>query len=157
MNHVLTALDSALQAFFAAAAIPGLDATQIVRNKESVDKELPVLICSSENAERKRARNWLVSGLVLLKSDPTTDANEDNQVATTTMEAAVLERLESFVPADDRPQALADAITAAGVANSVVAANEFAVTAFTIKSVSAGFDDDAIWTFSVDFTATVIA
>ncbi len=163
-SHVLRKTDNALKAFCDAAAIAGISAvaspafpSRVVREKETAGKELPVLICNSESAKRGRAKNWLVTGSLLLKTDPTTDENADNLATSDAQEDAVIEALEEHVPPDDRPQPLADAIQAAAVAAGVVAANEFLMTAFSIVNVSAGFDDDEVWTFSVDFTATVIA
>lgn len=159
-GHVLTATDTALKAFFAAAAIAALPAANIVRNKEMADKGLPVLICASDAAARGRAKNWSVTGSLILKTDIT---GEDGLVtaaqlaASTALETAVLDALEALIPDDDRPQPLADAITAAAIAAQVVLANDFMMTGFMITRVDAGFDEDEIWTFSVDFTATVIA
>jgi hypothetical protein len=158
--HVLRKTDNALKAFFIAAGITGLTAANICRTKETAGKSLPVLILNSETAARKRAKNWEVSGTLLLKTDPTTDAGADNLDASDAMEDAVIEALETLIPIDDRPQPLADAITAAAVASAdawALLANEFMMTACTIGNVSAGFDEDEIWTLSVDFKATVIA
>ena len=156
-NHVLTATDAALKAFFTAANISGLPAASIARSKESTGKTLPVLICNSETAVRKRAKNWEVTGSILLKTDPSTDENGDNLAASSIMEAAVLDALESNVDEVDDPHGLANAITAAGVADGSVIASEFLITAFFIKQVSAGWDEDEIFTFSVDYNANVIA
>jgi len=156
-NHVLSATEGALKSYFEAAGISGLDANNIVRTKESFGKTLPVLICSCENATRQRAKNWLVKGTLLLKSDPTTDTNYDNLDASTTMEANLVEAMETNIPIADQPQPLANAITAAGIAAGSVIVDQFLMTAFTINSLTTGFDDDSIWTFAVDFTATVIA
>jgi len=159
-RHVLRKTDNALKSFFVAAGIAGLTADNIVRTKESAGKTLPVLILNSETAARKRAKNWEVTGTLLLKTDPTDDNNEDNLEASDTMEDALVAALETIIPIDDRPQPLAEAITAAAIASPndwVVAADEFMLTVFTIVNVSAGFDEDEIWTLSVDFKATVIA
>lgn len=156
-SHVLRKTDNALKAFFVAANITGLTTDNIVRTKESSEKELPVLICGSEAAARNRSKNWLVTGSLLLKTDPTDAANESALDVSDAMEDAVVEALEALIPADDRPQPLADAITAAAVAAGTVAADDFMMTAFTLTNVSSGFDEDEIWTLSVDFTATVIA
>lgn len=159
-SHVLIATDKALKAFLEAADIADLDDDHIGRNKEIVDKEFPVLICGSESAERGRAKNWKVSGSLLLKTDITDEAGvvtDAQKEASDAMELAVLDALEDKIPGDDRPQPLADAITAAAIAAGVVASNEWMMTAFTPVRVSAGFDEDEVWTFSVDFTATVIA
>lgn len=156
-RHVLRKTDIALKAFFVAANIEGLTDANIVRTKESAGKTLPVLICNSENALRKRAFNWEVTGSLLLKTDPTDEENNSALEASDTLEDAVIAKMEALVPADDRPQPLANAITAAAVASGQVVGTEFAISAFTINRVSAGFDEDEIWTFAVDFTATVIA
>lgn len=157
-GHVLTATDAALKAFFDAAGISGL--SNVVRNKEMSDKGLPVLICASESGARGRARNWEVTGSLILKTDVT---DSDGLVtsgqldASTDLESAVLDALEDEVPTDDRPQPLADAITAAAVAAGVVLDSDFMMTSFRILRVNAGFDEDEIWTFSVDYSAIVIA
>ena len=157
MNHVLSATEGALKAYFEAAGISGLDASNIVRTKESSYKTLPVLICACETAERKQAKNWLVKGSLMLKTDPTSDTNDDRLAESTVLEASVVEALEAIVPRTDQPQPLADAITAAGIASGAVLVNEFMMTSFTINSLTSGFDDNEIWTFAVDFNATVIA
>lgn len=159
-RHALRKTDNALKSFFIAAAIAGLTKDNICRNKESAGKTLPVLILNSETAARKRARNWLVTGSLILKTDPTDDANDSALDASDTLEDAVIASLEAIVPDDDRPQPLGDAITAAAIASTeawAVEANEFMMTGFSITNISAGFDEDEIWTLSVDFTATVIA
>jgi hypothetical protein len=159
-GHVLTATDAANQAFYLAAGIEGLEEGHIVRNKEMSGKELPVLICASDTAVRKRAKNWEVTGSLILKSDITdADGNvtEAQLAASTAMETAVLDALEDLIPDDDRPQPLGDAITAAAVAAEAVEATRFMMTGFMINRVSVGFDEDEIWTFSVDYTAIVIA
>lgn len=156
IKHVLLATDSALKAFYDAEAIAGLT---VVRGKESSDKSLPILICSSNTAGRKRARNWEVTGSLELKTD-ITDA--DGKItgaakqASDDLEKAVLAAIEDLVPPDDRPQPVGDAITAAAIAGNVFTAQDFMMTGLMIQRVSAGFDEDEIWTFSVDFTATVI-
>lgn len=159
-GHVLTATDSAIKAFFDAAAITDLPAAQIVRNKEISEKSLPVLICATDSAARKRAFNWEVTGSLILKTDITDDDGMITAAAltaSTTMETAVLDALESITPTDDRPQPVADAITAAAVAAGVVLSTDFMMTGFMVNRVSAGFDEDEIWTFSVDYTASVVA
>lgn len=159
-RHVLRKTDNALKSFFIAAAIEGLTEENIVRTKESAGKELPVLILNSDTAARKRARNWEVTGTLLLKTDPTTEQNESNLDVSDTLEDAVVQKLEALIPEDDRPQPLADAITAAALASTAawkLESTEFMMTAFTIVNVSTGFDEDEIWTLSVDFKATVIA
>lgn len=155
-GHVLTATDGALQAFFIGSAIGGLEGS-IYRLKESADKFLPVLICASESAARKRAKNWLVTGSIILKMNLNKEDNTSNLTESTETETAVLNALEAFIPDDDRPQPLADAITYAGIAAGAVAADEFLMTAFTIGNVGQGYDEDGVWTFTVDFSATVIA
>jgi len=158
-GHVLTATDAALQTFFRGADIADLQDASIVRGKECVGKELPVLICACDKAERKRAKSWEVTGSIKLITDPTDvsgDVSETKLDETTTMEAAVLNTLEDYVPADDRPQPLAAAITAAMIASGLSTADTFLMTAFQIQRVSAGFDSDSVWVFQVDFLATVI-
>ena len=159
-GHVLTATDAALKAFFVAAAITDLPAANIVRNKEVSDKGLPILICATDTAERGRAKNWKVTGSLILKTDITDDdgvITAAQLAASTAMESALVDAMEILIPNDDRPQPLADGITAAAVTAAVVLAAEFMMTGFFITRISAGFDDDSIWTCSVDFTATVIA
>lgn len=159
MGHVLTAIDAALQAFFRAAEIADLPDTSIVRGKECVNKELPVLICACDRADRKRAKNWEVTGSIKLVTDPTNDAGEVSETkldASTVMETAVIDTLEGYVPSNDRPQPLAAAITAAMIASGLATADTFLMTAFSIQRVSAGFDDDSVWTLQVDFLAQVI-
>lgn len=159
-THVLTATDKALKAFFIAAAIDGLAAANIGRAKEVVDKTLPVLICHTHSALRKRAKNWEVSGTLTLKTD-ITDASgqvtDDQKLASDALELAVLEALETYIPGDDRPQPLAAAITSAAVAAEAVNSTEWLMTGILLRNVANGYDEEEIWTFSVDFTATVIA
>lgn len=155
-GHVLTATDSALKAFFDAAAI----IPSVVRNKEMADKGLPVLICASDAAVRGRAKNWSVTGSLILKTDITDETGQVTEAQltdSTDFETALVDALEAHIPDDDRPQPLADAITAAAVSAGTVLVTDFMMTGIIINRVDAGFDEDEIWTFSVDFTATVIA
>lgn len=156
-SHAIRKTDNALKAFFVAQSISGLTTDNVVRTKETTGKTLPLLICNTESAERQRSKNWKVTGSLLLKTDPSTDDNEDNLTISDALEDAVLETIETLVPADDRPQPVADAITAAAVAAGVVDSTEFMMTTFQISRIATGFDEDEIWTLSVDFTATVIA
>ncbi len=159
-SHVLIATDKALKAFFTAANLAGLAAANIGRAKEVVDKSFPVLICHAHSALRKRAKNWEISGLLTLKTDITDDTGQvtdAQKLASDALELALLEALESYIPEDDRPQPLAAAITSAAVAAEAVNANEWLMTGILLRNVATGFDEEEIWTFSVDFTATVIA
>jgi hypothetical protein len=158
--HVLRYTDIAWREFLISdAGISGLTSDQIVRTKESADKDLPILICNAENAVRKRAKNWEVTGSLLLKTACTDTDGQVTAAALTTsddLETALLEKIENVIPIDDRPQPLADAITAAAVV-SAIASTRFMMTACVINRVTSGFDEDELWTFSVDYTATVIA
>ena len=156
-RHAIRKTENALQSFFVAQSISGLTADNIVRTKETAGKSLPVLICNCDQAERQRSRNWKITGSLILKTDYSTDENEDGLDASDEMEDAVAQAIESLVPSDDRPQPVADAITSAAISAGSVASDEFMMTAFQLNRISSGFDDDEIWTFSVDFTATVIA
>ncbi len=158
--HVLIYTDAAWQALLRAANLTGLTADQIVTNKESADKELPILICAADAAVRGRAKNWQVTGSLMLKTDATDAAGQITAAAlaaSSATETAFLEAIETIVPIDDRPQPLGDALTAAGIAADKFAANTCMITGCMIGRCSAGFDEDGLWTFSVDFTATVIA
>ncbi len=159
-THVLVATDSALQAWLASLQIPELPIERIVRNKEASDKALPVLVCNSAQAERGRAHNWKITGSLELKTDI---SGADGQVSTEAkaasdaLELVLLDAMENITPTDDRPQLLGDAITAAAIAAGAVASNEFMMVDCYIQRISAGFAEDTLWTFSVDFAATVVA
>ena len=157
-NHwnPLKAVDQSLKAFFDAAAITGLAA--VVRGKETSDKDtFPILICASESASRLRHKNWQVSGSLILKTNLTVAAGSEaaTLVESDEIEADVLDLLESPVPDNDLPQPLAAAIQAAAVAAAVADADKFLIVDFMVKTLSAGFDDDGNWTFTVDYTAIV--
>jgi len=159
-NHwnPLRAVDQALQAYLQSLSIPNLDSGSILRLKEVPDKTaLPVCICAAENATRGRHKNWLVTGSIVLKTDLATDpGNESTQIADSDeLEADILDAFESEIPDNDQPQPLAAAIQAAAVAATVVDADKLLIVDFMLKGITAGFDDDGGWTWTVDFGATV--
>ena len=159
-GHLLTSCDAALQAFYRSKNITGLPNANIVRNKESVATLPLMLTCAFVRAERKNGRQWEVFGSIELASDPVDDAGDITVArldATTEMEKAVLNSLEDSVPASGQAQPLAEAIMAAANAANAIEPTEFLITSIAVKSVASGFDDDAVWTFSVDVMAKVVA
>lgn len=157
-GHALFNLDRMLVAFLksekAAYEFDGYGKpVTFVPARWDVGKSLPLVIVVSDTATRTRAKNWDVSGRILVR---TPLQNEDgNSLAdqSTALELAIVKAFEDYVPADDRPQPLCAAINAVATAQSF---SDFMLTNFRIADVSITEEEEEFWEFTINFRATVL-
>ena len=158
-RHVLKATEMAVKAFFESEDIEYLPDTSILRLKEYVDRNPPLLGISADSAQRGRAKNWLVTiGLVLkttVRGEPSRDQNHLD--FSDDMELAVIDALEQYVPATDQPQPLAQAIMAAAVAAGVVDPDKYMMNDCKITDIEQSNDADGHYVLGIGLSATVIS
>src|SRR6185369_5638257 len=99
-RHVLRATDKAFKAFLESELSPEtFPAAQIVRHKEVTDKQGPIIVCATENGTRKRAKNWVVTGSLIIKTESIGEPEQEQSNLDTSdaLEAALLDALEQYI------------------------------------------------------------
>ncbi len=156
-RHVLQATDEVLRAF---CISEGVLATDHIFTFKSVDEEAyPFLVCAALGAERMRAKNWKVTGVLSLHTSNLAQVGEadDRKEESDDLETTLLEALEQYIPGDDLPIPLASAIQAAAIDADVISASQYLMTSFYINKVDRDVTEKGNWQFQIDFTASVIA
>lgn len=154
-KHVLQATDNAIRAFIISEGV--VDTSRVFTFKGVDENEYPFVVCASTSADRLRAKNWKVSGEIVLCTSHASNVGEadDRKEESESLETDLLEAFEQYVPGDDTPQQLAAAIQAAAIAADTVEANEYLMTSFYINRIDRDVQANR-WEFKIDFVASVV-
>jgi hypothetical protein len=156
-GHALFNLDRMLVAFLQSetnvSAFDGYGSTvSIVPGKYDISKPLPIIICSTDRADRGRSKNWTSTGSISVRTPLLNDQGVSMEDESSNLEFEVLRAFENYVPIDDLPQPLCAAI------NSIAATEgyaDFMLTNFQIMGIDSTEDEDC-WIFAINFKATVL-
>jgi hypothetical protein len=144
-HNVLSKLDRALVAYIIAQSA-GV-AADTVPGKLSLDKPLPLTVCSSEQAselpEAPYSAVFKVDSAIIEKSEAAIDAGAADSAPKGATEDRVAKTFDCFyTDVDSAGDKLAADITAAARATADADLADFTVINVSVKNVQAGFDEE---------------